>query len=154
MANFEYIKHIVEGLKVKYNLNDSDLYKNGAVFYMNGNDGTDFDWDANDKVCEFVVFYKESEMGALKLDFYKNDTVSYYFFKDGEWNATETGEMDAPCSVARLACYLYGTFDKKDRWDEEITDWNFRDSETIPFEEDEEEYNYDYDYDYEEDEEE
>ena len=26
----------------------SDLEKNGAVFYMNGNNGTEFDWYVND----------------------------------------------------------------------------------------------------------
>ena len=29
----------------------SDLEKNGAVFYMNGNNGTEFDWYVNDLWC-------------------------------------------------------------------------------------------------------
>ncbi len=35
-------------------ITDSMLIENGTIFYMNGNDGTNFDFDMNDRTCEFV----------------------------------------------------------------------------------------------------
>lgn len=148
MANYEYIKNLVEDLKVKYNLNNSELIENGAVHYMNGNDFTDFDWHVNNMVCEFVVFYKESEMGALKLNFRKGNTVSIYFFKNGSWSADDEQEMNVPFDVEQLAGYLYGTFDANGLFDKVVTDWEFSKFVDINgYEEEEDEYNYDYEED-------
>lgn len=35
-------------------IKDDMLIENGVVYYMNGNDGTSFDFDMNDRTCEFV----------------------------------------------------------------------------------------------------
>lgn len=32
-------------------ITDSMLIENGTIFYMNGNDGTNFDFDMNDRTC-------------------------------------------------------------------------------------------------------
>jgi len=37
-------------------VNAEDLEENGAVYYMNGKNGTEFDWYVNKKVSDFFVF--------------------------------------------------------------------------------------------------
>lgn len=42
------------------------LENNGAVYYMNGKDGTEFDWYINEKFPPFIVFYNDKEnLGAV-----------------------------------------------------------------------------------------
>ena len=38
---------------------DQDLEKSGALFYMNGQNGTEFDWYVNDRLPSFMVFYND-----------------------------------------------------------------------------------------------
>ena len=35
----------------------SELEENGTVYYMNGKNGTEFDWHVNDRLSDFMVFY-------------------------------------------------------------------------------------------------
>ena len=140
MRNYEVIKQEFDGLKAKYGLKNEELVADGAVHYMNGNDGTDFDWAANDRVCEFVVFYKASEMGALIVKYNKDGTETVYFYKDGDWKPTAEEVKACPFDVAELAGYLYGTFDQHNIWDQPITDWNFPEWNLLEEEEEEEEW--------------
>ena len=58
----------------------SDLEKNGAVFYMNGNNGTEFDWYVNDRLPAFMVFYNDADnLGAAKLMLFRMETPYYIF---------------------------------------------------------------------------
>lgn len=42
------------------------LENNGAVYYMNGKDGTEFDWYINEKFPPFMVFYNDkANLGAV-----------------------------------------------------------------------------------------
>lgn len=125
MKNYEVIKNEFEALKAKYGLKNEELVADGAVHYMNGNDGTDFDWQVNNHTCEFMTFYKDCEMGALKITFYKDGTESIEFYKSGEWKPEATEEKEAPFDTAELASYLYGTFDQHRIWDKPITSWEF-----------------------------
>ena len=62
---------------------NSDLEKDGAVFYMNGRDGTEFDWHVNDKLCPFMVFYNDKDnLGAAKLLLYCNGEADLYLYDD------------------------------------------------------------------------
>lgn len=139
MKNYEVIKKEFDELKAKYGLKNENLVADGAVHYMNGNDGTDFDWVMNDHVCEFMVFYKASEQGALKVCYNKDGTEKIYFYKDLEWEPTAEEEKTCPFDVAELAGYLYGTFDQHNIWDQPITDWDFPECNLL---EDEEEDDY------------
>ena len=37
------------------------------IFYMNGNDGTSFDFAVNNRLCEFMLFYKSTSLGFIKI---------------------------------------------------------------------------------------
>lgn len=64
---------------------DGDL-----IFYMNGNDGTSFDWRMNVRLCEFYLFYKDSKMGFVKVIVNKNDTINGYVYRNKEYRPIET----------------------------------------------------------------
>lgn len=55
--------------------------KEGAVFYMNGKNGAEFDWYVNEKISDFMVFYDdESNLGAVKLTIYDEGDVRMYIY--------------------------------------------------------------------------
>lgn len=118
------IESFIENLKVKYNLKAEDLYDNGAIYYMNGNDGTDFDYQANGRTCEFYVFFKD-EVGAIKCFVDKDNICAYVYDKEDPWNGSkskyETTSSDF--DLYMLCCYLQGSFDDKNRYDTEVTNW-------------------------------
>lgn len=50
-----------------------------SIRYMNGNDGTNFDWDWNDRTCEFFVFYDtERGLGYVEAYVTKNGVIKGY----------------------------------------------------------------------------
>ena len=53
----EYIAHARKRFP---EITDDMLYTEDTtefIFYMNGNDGTPFDYSANDMLCEFMIYY-------------------------------------------------------------------------------------------------
>lgn len=59
------------------------LEENGAVYYMNGKNGTEFDWYVNGKISDFFVFYNdEDNLGAVKLTLYCNGGVLIYIYDE------------------------------------------------------------------------
>ena len=49
------------------------LEQDGAVFYMNSQNGTEFDWYVNDRLPSFMVFYNDkANLGAVKLHLNRN----------------------------------------------------------------------------------
>ena len=39
----------------------SELEENGTVYYMNGKNGTEFDWFVNERLSSFMVFYNDAD---------------------------------------------------------------------------------------------
>lgn len=61
----------------------ADLENDGAIYYMNGRDGTEFDWYVNDKLPPFMVFYNdEANLGAIKLLLYNDGGIAVYIFDE------------------------------------------------------------------------
>ena len=57
------------------------LEQDGAVFYMNSQNGTEFDWYVNDRLPSFMVFYNDkANLGAVKLHLNRDGTVSVYLY--------------------------------------------------------------------------
>ena len=122
----ETIKTIFAEIREKYPLiTDEDLHSNGAIFYMNGNDGTDFDWNANEHTSEFYM-YHENEIGFIKLYVNKGDTYTAYVYPNGEMSATETvrGNLDEGDSLY-LAALLYRKADREYIYDADIDEIDF-----------------------------
>lgn len=106
---------------------DDMLIDDGAIYYMNGNDGTDFDWKENNRCCEFYIFYKETEMGFIKVFVNKNDTISGCAYADkGHGEPVDLERVSLNNGEASyLASVLNKEADGKGIWDENIDKINF-----------------------------
>ena len=104
------------------------LENNGAVYYMNGKDGTEFDWYINEKFPPFMVFYNDkANLGAVKLLLYKDGGIVIYLFDDcgkklvkevhTELKATKT-------ELFTLVVLLKDQADDKKLWNADITNIN------------------------------
>ena len=125
------------------NITNDMLYNNGAIYYMNVNDGTEFDWNMNNRLCEFLVFHK-NEMGFIKAFVNMDNSIDMYIFEDGGMKPTYkfTEEMEGlkSSSFANLMNYIA---DDEDLWDRPIDelDWDIDTMECYDIsDEDEEEY--------------
>lgn len=57
----------------------SELEENGMIYYMNGQNGTEFEYYVNGHLPSFMVFYNdEKNLGALKLLIYNNGEILIY----------------------------------------------------------------------------
>lgn len=70
-----------------------DLENNGEIYYMNGKNGTEFEWFVNDKLPPFMVFYNdEANLGAVKLLLYNDGGIALYLY--GEQGKTLLKEVN------------------------------------------------------------
>ena len=101
-----------------------DLEENGKIFYMNGNNGTEFDWYVNEHISNFMVFYNdEKNLGAVKLTLYTDGKTSIYIY--GEKGNTLVKEIETAINITEqemlaLAVLLEKTADSKRIFDKNI----------------------------------
>lgn len=114
------IVNIINEVREEYPIIGNEL--DGKIYYMNGNDGTDFDWNWNERVCEFMVFH-ENEMGYIKLMAYNDNNIKVYVYADGGSYPTKELERHYNKDPLELANFLYRTFDMNNLWDEPIEDY-------------------------------
>lgn len=79
------VKQIINENINKYlpNVKSNDLEENGTIYYMNGKNGTEFDWYVNEHISDFFVFYNdEKNLGALKLTLYSDGNILIYIYGD------------------------------------------------------------------------
>lgn len=105
---------------------DEDLEENGAVYYMNGKNGTEFDWYVNEKLSDFFVFYDDENcMGAVKLTLYSNGGILIYLYDEqGSKLIKEVKTfIDVPKEeILKLAVFLRYETDDRKIWDAKIDD--------------------------------
>ena len=108
------------------NITDDMLNSNGAIYYMNGNDSTPFDWNCNNRLCEFYV-YHENEIGFIKAFVNSDNTIDMYIYEDAvmrpTYKFTEEMENLKAISFANLMNYIA---DDNNLWDKPIDelDWD------------------------------
>lgn len=129
MNGIEYKREIERIFKVARkrcpNITNDMLDNNGAIYYMNGNDGTPFDWNCNNRLCEFYVFHK-NERGFIKAFVNRNNTIDIYIYEDGGMKPTyEFTEHMEYLSAKSFANLMTCIADKKNLWDAPINslDW-------------------------------
>jgi len=123
----EQIERVINIAREKYpSITNDMLYANGSIYYMNGNDGTDFDWNYNNRLCEFYVFHK-NEMGFIKVCVNRNNSINVYIYEDGGIESTykfkeELKELESE----DFAIIMNRIADKENLWDQPIDklDWN------------------------------
>lgn len=96
----------------------------GGVFYMNGKNGTEFDWFVNDRLPSFMMFYDDEEkLGAVKAMVYKDGTLTLYVYGDRGKSLLQelSGKQDLQEEdLLSLAALLRRTCDDRRVWDEDI----------------------------------
>lgn len=113
---------IAEELKLA-GIDEKDLMP--GTFYMNGNDGSLFDWQANDRTCEFSRFYKSNQMGAIKVyvciyDYYQYRIEGYVFKNDQAVLGEKIQSKETWIDGDLFARWLQRNLDDKDKYDEII----------------------------------
>lgn len=97
-----------------------DLEKNGEIYYMNGKDGTEFDWYVNDKLPPFMVFYNdEANLGAIKLLLYNDGSIVIYIYdENGKKLIKEVNEQLSvdEAEIFELAVILRNEADDNNIW--------------------------------------
>ena len=130
MNGYEFKRKIERIFKVARsmcpNITDDMLDSDGAIYYMNGNDSTPFDWNCNNRLCEFYVYHK-NEIGFIKAFVNSDNTISMYIYEDAGMSPTykfkeEMENLDAS-SFANLMNYIA---DDNNLWDKPIDelDWD------------------------------
>lgn len=130
MNGYEYKREIERIFKVARemcpNITDDMLDNNGAIYYMNGNDSTRFDWNCNNRLCEFYVYHK-NEIGFIKAFVNRDNTIDMYIYEDAgmipTYEFTEEMENLKANSFANLMNYIA---DDENLWDRPINelDWD------------------------------
>lgn len=120
----EYMNH--EASRIAPEIKAEELCENGAVYYMNGNDGTPFDWVFNDRLCEFYKFYKSTEYGFIKVFVDKSGYMRGYLYKDeGKGDAIYLEEKYLGKEKAkRLRYFIESKTDNIGRYDDIVCDSN------------------------------
>lgn len=75
----DYFDEVFE--KYPNQIKKNELEQKGVIYYMNGNDGTEFDWGMNRRLCEFEVFHKNT-WGCIKLLVYNTGRMEGYVWLD------------------------------------------------------------------------
>ena len=66
-------------------ITDDMLYTEDSdenIFYMNGNDETPFDFAVNNRLCEFMLFYKSTSLGFIKIFISTDDYIQGYLYPE------------------------------------------------------------------------
>lgn len=139
MLDISMIRDLINGVIDSHNINRDDLVDKGAIYYSNGNDGTKFDYDCNNMTCEFMVYWKDSGYGSIKLNQRGDKFDIFVYPKDNPMTMKpEEIETSSPFDLRELCEYLQGTFDDDDIYDESITNWKL-DNQCFFYDDDEEE---------------
>lgn len=89
----EAIKNGLEDISME------ELEEQGAIYYMNGNNGTEFDWFVNEKLPSFMMFYDDEEnLGAIKANLNSSGILDIYLY--GEKGKTCIEEIQEQIDVS------------------------------------------------------
>lgn len=120
------IKQImVENIKTYLpKIKTEELEENGAIYYMNGQNGTEWDWHVNEHLSDFMVFYNDkNNLGAAKLRIYSDGVAILYLYDDNGKTLIKTIEtkINAPKDeILKFAVLLKKETDDKNNWDADI----------------------------------
>ncbi len=113
---------------------DEDLEENGAIYYMNGKNGTEFDWYVNERISDFFVFYDDENcMGAVKLLLYNDGGILIYLYDEQGAKLIKEVKtfIEVPKEeILKLAVFLRCEMDDQKIWDAKIDDINFKENIT------------------------
>jgi len=110
----------LEYQRERFDIPKEKLEKNGQIIYANGNDGTDFDWEANNRLCEFGYGVEDGSVWAFKLLVNKDGSAEVYCYPNGEMSPIDTVKDDrfmSKLEVEELKDFMYDVADASMNWD-------------------------------------
>lgn len=97
-----------------------DLEDREAIFYMNGKNGTEFDWYVNDKVSDFMIFYNdEDNLGAVKATIYNNGELLIYVYGEQGKNVVQRVQTNLDVTTDEVLELAIIFRNKPDEYDNE-----------------------------------
>lgn len=120
------IKELINESINKYlpDVKENELEENGSIYYMNGKNGTEFDWYVNDHLSDFFVFYNdEKNLGALKLTLHNDGNIIIYIYGDKGNKIVRTLDTFLKASakeIMNLAIILKNEADNKNIFNDSI----------------------------------
>ena len=137
-----YLKVILENIRtiiceaIKENLPDissGDLEEGGKVYYMNGKNGTEYDWFVNDHLPVLMVFYNdENNLGAVKATVYIDGSMLLYLYDEKGKHLAKEIQTHLDINeeeLLKFAVYLRCNSDDKKIWDSAI---DMIENDTLP----------------------
>lgn len=96
------------------------LEEGGKIYYMNGRDGTEFEWFVNEQLPPFMVFYGDEEnLGAVKAVVSKDGAITTYLYGDAGKTLVKTVEERLGATeeeLLKLAVNLRVNADDEEVW--------------------------------------
>ena len=86
MSFLETVEGIIKEVRDTYypDITDDMLDEHGAVCYLNGQNGTRFDWDTNNHLPVFALSRKDEEVCFIRLLAYKGGDVEVFCYGPGK----------------------------------------------------------------------
>nr|MCR4949753.1 hypothetical protein [Solobacterium sp.] len=115
-------KHMKEEIRQHLkDVTDDMLEEGGAVYYMNGKNGTEFDWHVNNRLSDLFIFYTDKEnLGAAKAQVYRDGTMLVWTYEDHGHKPGSEQQIDLHIpeeEMEKLAAVLRNVADDKRIWD-------------------------------------
>lgn len=114
------VKKVVDFLMEALNkYPDAKVDCNGEITYGNGNDGTDFDWGCNNRLCEFGWGTEDGSVWAFKCLVNNDGEATIYCYPHGEMQPVETLKKDilTEAETERLYHIMMQSCDNKSIYD-------------------------------------
>jgi len=122
----EQIKKVINNSIKEYlpDVKPEDLKENGTAYYMNGQNGTEWDYYVNEHLPYLMVFYNEKEnLGAVKLSLYPDGYLTLYLCNEKRKNLLKTIDTKIEADendLLKFATLLKVQMDDKENWDANI----------------------------------
>lgn len=125
----QILKYIKENIRDRFpQIVDDMLLKHGTVFYMNGYDGSEFDFYVNNRTCEFVSFYRKPTRRFFDVYVSCNGIIRgrvYLDVGDDVGIAVEQGYVN-PWELAEFVRVMQIFADDLGKWDYNIEEIVFK----------------------------
>lgn len=119
----EMVENIFQTMKEKY---PAFCEIEDAIYYRNGKNGTDFDWNVNNHVSSFFLYYRKSEMGYIGVSIGRDGSVDAYYYEDEHMLPSGNEHFQFGSAEAyALAKFLYSQMDERYIWDKSIEGINW-----------------------------
>ena len=122
----EQIKRVINDNIKEYmpEVKSKDLEENGTIYYMNGKNGTEWDYYVNEHLSPFMAFYNnKNNLGAAKLNIYFDGNFTLYLYNKKGKNLLKTIDSKIDVNESELlkfATILKTQMDAKENWDANI----------------------------------